>query len=148
MQHPYGRATGGWRSEAQPVSYDRAAGVPVRNRHAVTFGRYYGISVLTCQPADPASKGGVENAVKLAKADIVPTDTNLYPQYDTFAELETACLTFVTEINARVHRATGRRPAEMLAQERTALHGVPDLPHTAALGVTPPGPRQHPHGHL
>ncbi len=54
------------------------AGVPVRNRHAVTFGRYYGISVLTCEPA---SKGGVENAVKLAKADIVPTETNLQPQY-------------------------------------------------------------------
>ncbi|HXL60960.1 MAG TPA: IS21 family transposase, partial [Mycobacterium sp.] len=43
---------------------------------------------------------------------------------------------FVAEINARVHRSTGRRPVEMLAQERTALHGVPDLPHTAALGVT------------
>src|SRR4029078_10009536 len=118
------------------VTTGHIAGVPVRNRQAVTFGRYYGISVLTCQPAAPASKGGVENAVKLAKADIVPTDTNLLPQYGTFAELETACSTFVTEINARVHPPTGRPPAEMLAQERTALHGVPDLPHTAALGVT------------
>ena len=35
-----------------------------------------------------------------------------------------------------LHRSTGRRPVEMLTQERTALHGVPDLPHTAALGVT------------
>jgi hypothetical protein len=118
------------------VTTGHIAGVPVRNRQAVTFGRYYGISVLTCQPADPASKGGVENAVKLAKADIVPTETNLLPQYGTFAELEQACSAFVTEINARMHRATGRRPVEMLAQERTALHGVPDLPHTAALGVT------------
>ena len=59
------------------VTTGHIAGVPVRNRAAVTFGRYYGISVLTCQPADPASKGGVENAVKLAKADIVPTETNL-----------------------------------------------------------------------
>ena len=68
------------------------AGVPVRNRAAVTFGRYYGIiSVLTCEPADPASKGGVENAVKLAKADIVPTETNLLAQYATFADVETAC---------------------------------------------------------
>ena len=31
---------------------------------------------------------------------------------------------------------TGRRPVEMLTQERPALHAVPDLPHTAALGVT------------
>jgi hypothetical protein len=118
------------------VTTGHIAGVPVRNRQAVTFGRYYGISVLTCQPADPASKGGVENAVKLAKADIVPTETNLLPRYATFAELETACSAFVVEINSRVHRSTGRRPVEMLNQERTALHGVPDLPHTAALGVT------------
>ena len=118
------------------VTTGHIAGVPVRNRQAVTFGRYYGISVLTCQPADPASKGGVENAVKLAKADIVPTETNLLPQYATFAEVEAACSVFVAEINARVHRATGRRPVEMLTQERTALHAVPDLPHTAALGVT------------
>lgn len=44
------------------VTVGHIAGVPVRNRAAVTFGRYYGISVLTCEPADPASKGGVENA--------------------------------------------------------------------------------------
>jgi hypothetical protein len=36
----------------------------------------------------------------------------------------------------RWHRATGRRPIEMLNQERPALHAVPDLPHTAALGVS------------
>jgi hypothetical protein len=50
------------------VTTGHIAGVPVRNRQAVTFGRYYGISGLTCQPADPASKGGVENAVKLIEA--------------------------------------------------------------------------------
>src|SRR5258708_26642150 len=94
------------------------------------------MAVRAGHPADPASKGGVENAVKLAKADIVPTETNLLSQYATFAELGSACSAFVVEINARVHRSTGRRPVEMLTQERTALHGVPDLPHTAALGVT------------
>ena len=50
--------------------------------------------------------------------------------------MEAACAAFVTDINARVHRTTGRRPVEMLTQERPALHAVPDLPHTAALGVT------------
>lgn len=78
----------------------------------------------------------MENAVKLAKADIVPTETNLLGQYGTFAEVEAACSAFVADINSRVHRSTGHRPAEMLDQERPALHGVPDLPHTAALGVT------------
>lgn len=110
--------------------------MPVRNRQAVTFGRYYGVSVLTCQPADPATKGGVENAVKLAKADIVPTETNLLASYDSFAEVEAACAAFTEQVNARVHRTTRRVPAEMLAEERTRLHQVPELPHTAALGVT------------
>jgi transposase len=49
------------------------AGVPVRNPQMVDFAPHYGVTVLTCQPADPASKGGgVESSVKLAKADIVP----------------------------------------------------------------------------
>lgn len=72
------------------VTTGHIAGVPVRNRQAVTSGRHYGLSVLTCEPADPASKGGVENAVKLAKADIVPTETNLLPQYESFAAVEAA----------------------------------------------------------
>ncbi len=52
--------------------------------------------------------------VKLAKADIVPAETSLRPQYATFAGVETACSQFVTEINSRVHRMTGRHPIEML----------------------------------
>ena len=130
------------------VTTGHIAGVPVRNRAAVTFGRYYGISVLTCEPADPASKGGVENAVKLAKADIVPTETNLLPQYATFADVEAACSAFVAEINARVHRTTGRRPVEMLTSRtpRTA-RGARPAPHRR-VGGDPPGPRQHPDGHL
>ena len=59
------------------VTVEHVAGVPVRNQQTVAFGRHYGVTVLTCQPADPASKGGVEASVKLAKADLVPNDTNL-----------------------------------------------------------------------
>ena len=40
------------------------------------------MTVHTCQAGDPASKGGVEATVKLAKADIVPTDTNLADEYE------------------------------------------------------------------
>lgn len=118
------------------VTTGHVAGVPVRNRQAVTFSRHYGVTVLTCEPADPASKGGVENAVKLAKADIVPTETNLLPAYASFAEVEAACAAFGAQINNRVHRATRRVPADMLAQEQPTLHQIPDLPHTAALGLT------------
>ncbi|MEP9394499.1 IS21 family transposase [Gordonia sp. VNK1] len=126
------------------VTTGHIAGVPVRNRQAVSFGRYYGVTVLTCEPADPATKGGVENAVKLAKADIVPTDTNLLDAYGSFADVVAACEQFMGEVNDREHRTTGRRPIEMLAAERTRLHPIPDLPHTTGLGVTRQVPRNTP----
>ena len=118
------------------VTVEHVAGIPVRNPGAVEFGRYYGLTVATCVPYDPASKGGSESTVKIAKADLVPTDANLLPEYASFAELEAACLEFCGQVNARPHRITRRAPAEMLAEERARLHPVPAAPFTAALGVT------------
>jgi hypothetical protein len=118
------------------VTVEHVAGLPVRNAAAVEFGRHYGLTVATCVPYDPASKGGSESTVKIAKADLVPTDANLLPAYASFAELEAACEGFGTQVNARPHRITRRAPAEMLAEERARLHPVPAAPFTAALGVT------------
>ncbi len=87
-------------------------------------------------PYDPASKGGSESTVKLAKADLVPTDANLLSEYASFAALEAACEMFCDQVNARPHRITRRAPAEMLTEERARLHPVPAAPFTAALGVT------------
>lgn len=118
------------------VTAEHVAGIPVRNPSAVEFGRHYGLTVATCVPYDPASKGGSESTVKLAKADLVPTDANLLPAYGSFAELEAACDGFCGLVNGRPHRITRRAPAEMLAEERARLHPVPAQPLTAALGVT------------
>ena len=118
------------------VTVEHVAGIPVRNAAAVEFGRHYGLTVATCVPYDPASKGGSESTVKLAKADLVPADANLLPEYGSFAELEAACAVFCEEVNARPHRITRRPPAEMLAEERARLHPVPVAPFTAVLGVT------------
>lgn len=117
------------------VTVSHVAGVPVRNQATVAFARHYGVEVLTCQPADPAAKGGVENAVKLAKADLVPKDTNLRDQYASFAELEAACAGFMAMVNSREHRVTRRRPDHMLAEETSALHRIPATAHTVAYGV-------------
>jgi hypothetical protein len=118
------------------VTVEHVAGIPVRNQGAVEFGRHYGLTVATCVPYDPASKGGSESTVKLAKADLVPTDANLLEDYPSFAALEAACAAFCGQVNARPHRVTRRAPAEMLAEERARLHPVPAAPFTAALGVT------------
>lgn len=63
--------------------------------------------------------------MKLAKADIVPTETNLLAQYDSFAEVEAACAAFMELVNTRVHRTTRRIPAEMLTEERPACIRCP-----------------------
>jgi len=118
------------------VTVEHVAGIAVRNPAAVAFGRYYGLTVATCVPYDPASKGGSESTVKVAKADLVPTDANLRPAYASFAGLEAACEGFCEQAGARPHRITRRAPAEMLAEERARLHPVPAAPFTAALGVT------------
>jgi hypothetical protein len=118
------------------VTVEHIAGVPVRNPATVTFGRHYGLTVATCVPADPATKGGSEATVRVAKADLVPTAANLLGEYASFAALEAACEAFTTEINDRPHRVTRRAPAEMLAEERARLHRLPDVPYTAAFGTT------------
>ena len=117
------------------VTVEHVAGVPVRNRETVSFGRHYGVTMLTCQPADPASKGGSEASVKVAKADLVPTEANLRDQYGSFVELEQACEAFMVEVNGRVHRVTRRAPAQMLAEEQARLHRVPDEAHTVVFGL-------------
>ncbi|MFF7534336.1 hypothetical protein ACFZB2_35280 [Streptomyces bobili] len=43
---------------------------------------------------DPESKGGAEATVRIAKADLVPTNANFLAAYDTFAELTNTCLTW------------------------------------------------------
>jgi len=118
------------------VTVEHVAGIAVRNPQMVAFSRFYGVTVHTCEPADPATKGGSESTVKLAKADLVPKDTNLLEAYASFAELEAACERFCEEVNARVHRVTRRAPLEMLAEERLRLHPVPTHPYTVAFGLT------------
>jgi len=116
------------------VTVDHVAGIAVRNPQVVGFARHYGVTVHTCEPFDPESKGGVEATVKVAKADLVPTDANLRGAYASFAELVAACDQWCERINARTHRETGAAPIDRLAVEKTHLHVLPADPHTTALG--------------
>ncbi len=69
------------------VTVDRVAGIAVKHPILVAAARNYGLVIHTCVPADPASKGGSESTVKIAKADLVPTDANLLPAYPSFTAL-------------------------------------------------------------
>jgi transposase len=118
------------------VSVDHVCGIAVRNPTIVSVGRHYGLTVATCVPADPQSKGGSEATVRIAKADLVPTDHNLRDGYEDFAALERACVEFCERVNTREHRITRRAPAVLLAEERQQLHRLPEMAHTVCFGET------------
>jgi transposase len=118
------------------VTVGHVARVAIRNPDMVAAAGHYGLTVLTCLPADAPSKGGSEATVRVAKADLVPTDANLLAAYRDWAGLEAACAAFCVEVNARPHRVTRRAPVEMLAEERQRLHRLPDHPWTVAFGQT------------
>jgi transposase len=119
---------------AKTVTVEHVAGVAVRHPTIVAAGRHYGATVHSCEPFDPESKGGVEATVRVAKADLVPTEANLRGQYASFAELVAACQEWCDHINARPHRETGVAPVARLAVERGHLHALPPDPHAAGLG--------------
>lgn len=118
------------------VTVAHVAGLPVRNPEMVEAARHYGITIATCVPADPESKGGSEATVRIAKADLLPTEANLLDEYESFAELREACESWCEAVNERPHRQTRKPPAMLLAQERARLHPVPDTSFTVAFGET------------
>jgi transposase len=129
-----GCPTYGLTDNEKTVTVDLVARIAIRNPQMVSAARHYGLTVLTCMPADPASKGGSEATVRVAKADLVPTEANLLPAYQDWAALEDACEAFCDDINARAHRVTRRPPVEMLAEERDRLHRLPEHPYSTAFG--------------
>jgi hypothetical protein len=68
----------------------------------------------------PGSQGGTESSVKIAKADLVPKDTNLREEYTSFAELETACQEFCDLLLRREvqDRLNQNRSPEQIARVR------------------------------
>lgn len=118
------------------VSVDHIAGIPVRNQQIVAVGHHYGVQVQTCVPADPQSKGGSEATVRIAKADLVPTDHNLRAEYSSMGELEDACVAWMSDVNTRKHRSTHEPPVIRLGEEHERLHRVPKRAHTVVFGET------------
>ncbi|MHB1500179.1 MAG: IS21 family transposase [Candidatus Dormibacteria bacterium] len=131
-----GCPTYGLTDNEKTVTVEHVAGIAIRNPAMLAVGRHYGVTLRTCVPYDPETKGGSESTVRVAKADLVPNQANLLDDYKELAALEAACLEFCEEVNGRPHRVTRRPPVEMLAEERARLHPLPAQPYTMAFGVT------------
>lgn len=110
------------------VTSDYVCRLPVRNAQSVSVARWYSTTIHTCMPYDPASKGGVERSVQVAKDDLVPKDTNLRTQYESFADLARACREFNDRVNGE-ENSSGFIPLQRLAVERESLHKVPSEPY-------------------
>jgi hypothetical protein len=72
--------------------------------------------------------------VKLARDDIVPTDTNLADQHGSFADLEAAtCRAFMTMVNsacpaARNNASLAQTRRRFHRRSRAVISGLPDRP--------------------
>jgi transposase len=97
------------------------AGVVIPTPDYVRFATHYRFSPDFCHPADPESKGIVENLVGYAKTDLV------LPESDDLAVLNDACRVWCAEVNARVHSETCAVPDVRLVEERAVLRELPML---------------------
>ena len=120
---------------AKTAASAHIANVAVLNAKMVKFASAYGFALQTCIPYDPASKGGVERAVRVAKEHLCPTDANLVANYESIAQLKDAIDAFNIEINAKVHSGTGKVPALVLPEEKAVFSSLPQSPYVGAYGV-------------
>jgi hypothetical protein len=131
-----GVPTYGLSDNEKTLTLDHIARIAVRHPTMAEVARWYGLTLASCVPADPQSKGGSEATVRIASADLVPTEANLLPDYSSFIQYRRDCDAFCERVNARPHSATRCPPIERLAQEHERLHPLPSEPFTAAFGVT------------
>ena len=118
------------------VTIDHVAGIAVRHPLIVAAGKHYGVTIATCVPADPESKGGLGGDCPRGEGRSGPNRHEPARQLRDWAELVDACERFMTKVNGREHRITRRVPDEMLVEEAQRLHRLPDVAYTAAFGET------------
>lgn len=118
LAHPGGRADVSVDRQREDGRHPPYARIAVPNPvMVVSSGCFTRCRAAPTSPADPESSG-VEATVRLAKAEIVPTDANLLEEYSRFAQLEPACQAAMERFTGRPHALTRRAPVDMLAEER------------------------------
>ncbi len=99
-----------------------ASGRPEWNQRMLDMSLRMGFELRVCQPYRAQTKGKVESGVKYVRG-------NLWPgvRFTDDADLNRQSLEWCDSVaNRRVHGTTGRRPWEMLAEERVRLGGLPE----------------------
>ena len=97
------------------------ANVVIPTPEYVRFATHYRFAPDFCHPADPESKGIVENLVGYAKTDLV------LPDSDDLTVLNDVCREWCSEVNARQHSEICAVPDVRLVEERAVLRELPML---------------------
>jgi transposase len=104
-----GTPTYGLSDNEKTLTVDHIACIAVRHPTMVAVGRHYGLTFASCVTADPQSKGGSEATVRIASADLVPTDANLLPDHSSY-------LQFRRRVSASATRSTRGRIVPRVAR--------------------------------
>ncbi len=91
------------------------------NPRFLEFCRHYGIGIRLCNPARGNEKGRVERLIR----SIRETFLNTVSQYTSLKAMNQALQEWIDNKNHTLHRATGKRPADMLKEEK--LKPLPEI---------------------
>ncbi len=100
------------------------ANVVIPSPDYVRLSLHYGFNPDFCEPADPASKGLVENLVGYAKSDLmIPEELDARD----LARANEAARDWLEEVNAQVHSEIMAVPSQRLETELELLGALPQL---------------------
>jgi len=94
----------------------------VYNPRFLEFARHYGIEIRLCNPGAGNEKGRVERAIRTIRE----TFLNTAEKYSSLKALNQALHEWVDKKNHTVHRATEKRPVDLLGEEK--LRPLPENP--------------------
>jgi len=92
------------------------------NPRFLEFARYYGLEIRLCNPGAGNEKGRVERAIRTMRE----TFLNTAGKHSSLKALNSALHEWVDARNRTVHRATEKRPVDLLAEEK--LRPLPEKP--------------------
>ncbi len=95
---------------------------PEYNPRFLDFCRHYGFEIRLCNPARGNEKGRVERVIRTLRG----TFFNSMTRYGSISALNRGLHQWVDNKNRTIHRATGRRPIDMLKEEK--LKPLPQIP--------------------
>jgi transposase len=111
------------------LRYDNLASVVLKrhpqvqyNPRFLEFSRYYHIEIRLCNPGAGNEKGRVERAIRSLRE----TFFNTFEKYSSLEAFNHALHEWVEHKNQTVHRATEKKPADLLPEEK--LRPLPEKP--------------------